>query len=82
MFELYIIVLWNTSCYACTVYENSLSDPWNTSMRRAFVVPNRLNYDVRVARLPATIDAARVDAIDVVERIVVTFVRRRFPLRS
>ena len=23
MFELYIIVLWNTSCYACTVYENT-----------------------------------------------------------
>ena len=61
-----------------TVY----ADPWNTSMRRAFVVPNRLNYDVRVARLFATIDAARVDAIDIVERIVVTFVRRRFPLRS
>jgi hypothetical protein len=38
-------------------------------------VPNRLNHDVRVARLLATIDAARVDAIDIVERIVVAFVR-------
>ena len=61
-----------------TVY----ADPWNTSMRRAFVVPNRLNYDVRVARLFATINAARVDAIDIVERIVVTVVRRWSPLRS
>jgi hypothetical protein len=38
-------------------------------------VPNRLNHDVRVARLFATIDAARVDAIDIVERTVVAFVR-------
>ena len=61
-----------------TVY----ADPWNTSMRRAFVVPNRLNYNVRVTRLSATINAARVDAIDIVEQIIVPFVRRRFPLRS
>jgi hypothetical protein len=61
-----------------TVY----ADPWNTSMWRAFVVPNRLNYDVRVARLFATVDAARVDAIDILERIVAALVRRRFPLRS
>ena len=61
-----------------TVY----ADPWNTSMRRAFVVPNRLNYDVRVARLFATIDAARVDAIDILEQIVAALVRRWFPLRS
>ena len=46
-----------------TVY----ADPWNTSMWRAFVVPNRLNHDVWVARLFATTDAARVDAIDIVE---------------
>jgi hypothetical protein len=44
-------------------------------------MPNRLNYDVRVARLFATIDAARVDAIDIVERIVVAFAPRRSPLR-
>jgi len=35
-------------------------------------VPSRLNHDVRVARLLATIGAARVDAIDIVEH------RRRF----
>ena len=61
-----------------TVY----ADPLNTSMRRAFVVPNRLNYDVRVARLFATVDAARVDAIDILERIVAALVRQWFPLRS
>jgi hypothetical protein len=60
-----------------TVY----ADPWNTSMWRAFVVPNRLNHDVRVARLFATTDAARVDAIDIVEWTVLASVRWRSPLQ-
>ena len=73
----------NPSCaMAAQGMKTVYADPWNTSMWRAFVVPNRLNHDVRVARLLATINAARIDAINIVKQTVIAFVRWRFPFRS
>ncbi len=72
-----MIILMRARANAAQGHETVYADPWNTSMWRAFVAPNRLNYDTRVACLFATIDAARVDDIDIVDRIVIASVRRR-----
>ncbi len=40
-----MIILMNARANAAQGHKTVYADPWNTSMRRAFVAPNQLNYD-------------------------------------
>ena len=78
-----MIILMNARANAAQGHKTVYADPWNTSMRRAFVAPNQLNYDTWVACLFATIDTARIDDIDIVDvNVVFTSMQWRSLLRS